>query len=120
MKKMMITNRLAHQRLVVETSAMYESMHAQNYIQQEVDRPAKQWIMNILNGIQEREEIKLDTDEFLLLPDTERVNLYHWKIQNINKKDKSAILQRPVWRWCTLQPCLNRLAIIKEPGLRSM
>lgn len=121
-KEMMISNRLAHQRLIVETRAMYDSIHAQNYIQQEVDRPAKQWIINILNGVQEKDEVKINTDEFMLLPDTERVNRYHWKIQNINnnKKDKTPIRQRPVWRWCTLQPCLNWLAIIKEPGLRSM
>lgn len=128
MKGMMLANnnRLANQRLILETRAMYDSTHTQNYIQQEVNRPAKQWIMDILNGLQESEEIKLETDEFVLLPDTERVNRYHWKIQNINtKKEKntggiSMIRQRPIWRWCTLQPCVNWLAIVKEPGLRSL
>ena len=118
---MMLQNRLAHQRLILETRAMYDSLHAQNYIQQEVDRPTKQWIMKIIDGMQEREDIKLNTDEFILLPDTERVNRYHWKIQNV-KRDKTGMImrQRPVWRWCTLQPCVNWLAIIKEPGLRSL
>ncbi len=51
------------------------------FIKQEIARPSKQWICNILDGSQEREEVIMRTADFVLLPDTERVNRY-WRFQS--------------------------------------
>lgn len=47
-------------------------------MEQELHRPSKQWIHNILAGTQEKEQVILQTPDYILLPDTERVNRY-WR-----------------------------------------
>ena len=63
-------------RLVMESPMHYHSREIQDFIQEELCRPTKRWVFDILDGLQETEHIKLETDEFVLLPDTERVNTY--------------------------------------------
>lgn len=69
--------RLTGQKLLVETSGIYESPSMQAYIQQELHRPCKRWVVDVLNGSREASEVRLKTAEFVLLPDTERVNRYY-------------------------------------------
>ena len=68
--------RLTGQKLIVETPAVYASPGMQAYIQQELHRPCKRWVVDVLNGSREASEVRLRTSEFVLLPDTERVNRY--------------------------------------------
>lgn len=68
--------RLTGQKLLVETPAIYASPGMQAYIQQELHRPCKRWVVDVLNGTREASEVRLRTGEFVLLPDTERVNRY--------------------------------------------
>ena len=68
--------RLTGQKLLVETPGIYKSPGMQAYIQQELHRPCKRWVVDVLNGSREASEVRLRTGEFVLLPDTERVNRY--------------------------------------------
>lgn len=63
--------------LMPETPLRYNTYAVAAFIEQEVQRPSKQWIASIIAGEQEREQVVLRTDEFVLLPDTERLNRYH-------------------------------------------
>lgn len=67
--------------LMEETPGMHRKSSVIKFINQEIARPSKQWICNIIEGNQERDEVIVRTDEFVLLPDTERVNRY-WRIQS--------------------------------------
>ena len=68
--------RLIGQKLLVETPAAHASPDMQAYIQQELNRPCKRWVVDVLSGAREASEVRLRTGEFVLLPDTERVNRY--------------------------------------------
>jgi len=68
--------RLTGQKLLVETPIIYASKDMQAYIQQELNRPCKRWVVDVINGSREASEVRLRTSEFVLLPDTERVNRY--------------------------------------------
>ena len=59
-----------------ETPSLYASPSAVHFVEQEVRRPSKQWITSIIDGVQEKDQVILRTDDFVLLPDTERVNRY--------------------------------------------
>jgi m7GpppX diphosphatase len=104
-------SRFAGQRLVVETPEMYASGAVQAFIRMETQRPCKQWVMDVINGGQESECVKLRTIDFLLLPDTERVNRY-WRA--VSSEAVGRRYYRPPQ--CTL----NWLAIATEPGLSSL
>jgi m7GpppX diphosphatase len=64
--------------LLAETAEMHASPSVTRYIEQEVARPSKQWILSIIDGKQEVDEVVCRTPDFVLLPDTERVNRY-WR-----------------------------------------
>lgn len=72
----LIMCKLRGQKLLVETPAVFKSPDMQAYIHQELHRPCKRWVMDVLNGSSEAEAVRLRTQEFVLLPDTERVNRY--------------------------------------------
>lgn len=97
------------QRLVLETHAIYLSDPVQTAIHQEVHRPSKQWVSNVIQGAQESEAVKIRHKDFILLPDTERVNRF-WSVRQIVNKRYFA----------SSQSRLNLLAILTEPGLRSL
>ena len=108
--------------LLSETPGMHAKKRVGEFMQQEIMRPSKQWICNILNGSQERDEIITRTDEFVLLPDTERVNRY-WRIQsskaghipqgagNSNAHGKHYAAPRRMLNW---------LGIVYDRGIRTM
>jgi hypothetical protein len=58
-------------RLITETPSMHQSKNVQSYISQEVSRPCKQWIVDVLNSKREAERVKLRTDNFVVLPDVD-------------------------------------------------
>lgn len=89
--------------LVTETPELHASGPVQRFIDQEVNRPSKQWIVNIIEGTQEKEAVVLRNDDFVLLPDTERVNRY-----------SPPASTRPHRR------ILNWLAIAQDRGLRTL
>ena len=68
--------------LLPETPHMHARSSVTKFIQQEVARPSKQWICNIIDGNQEQDDVIVRTDAFVLLPDTERVNRYLGKQRN--------------------------------------
>ncbi len=57
---------------------MHASPSVARFIEQEVARPGKQWIAHIIEGTQEKDDVIYRNEEFVLLPDTERVNRY-WR-----------------------------------------
>lgn len=61
-------------RLIVESPEIYESSKMQSYIAQEIARPCKQWIHDVLSSKREVERVKLRTDHFVLLPDVDSIN----------------------------------------------
>jgi hypothetical protein len=62
--------------LVLETPDMYAHTVMQDYITKETKRPNKQWVGQVLQGLQEQEFVQLKHDHYILLPDAERVNRY--------------------------------------------
>ncbi len=105
---------LCDQRLVVEKPCHYQSDAMQEYIKGELARPSKQWIGCVLDGTQESEEIKLNTEEYLLLPDTEKVNRY-WRIMSTRER-----LSRQAGGGGSQNVTLNWLAILKDPGIKTL
>jgi m7GpppX diphosphatase len=97
--------------LLAETPAMHARQSVARFIEQEVTRPSKQWIVHILNGTQEREEVIYRNSAFVLLPDTERVNRYWRNIPPGNLPNT-----RPRFNKCVL----NWLAIASDRQLRTM
>jgi len=95
--------------LLAETPCMHTKESVASFIQQEITRPSKQWIHSIIDGKQERDEVILRTDEFVLLPDTERVNRY-WRIQS----------SKLGHRYHPQRRMLNWLSIVHDPSLRTM
>lgn len=100
--------------LVSETPALYASAGVTGFIEQEVRRPSKQWINYIIAGDQERDQVILRTDEFVLLPDTERANRY-WRPRSSSSSPPPlfapAAAQAPTQRqWRKHPPCGARAA----------
>lgn len=89
--------------LVSETPQMHAQKSVQRFIEQEVARPSKQWIMHIIDGTQEGDAVVYSDAEFVLLPDTEKVNRY-----------SPPASTRPHRR------ILNWLAIAHDKSLRSL
>ena len=100
--------------LLAETPAMHASPSVTRFIEQEVLRPGKQWILHIIDGVQEKEDVVYSNSDFVLLPDTERVNRY-WRAppqaSNAHPTRTIARGQRRVLNW---------LAIAKDKQLRTM
>lgn len=65
--------------LMGETPEMHAAQSMARFIEQEVGRPSKQWICSIIEGNQEQDEVVHRTEDYVLLPDTERANRY-WRI----------------------------------------
>lgn len=70
--------------IVAETPAVHARPDMARFVENEARRPSKQWINGIIEGNREQEEVVLRTDEFVLLPDTERVNRY-WRTSSVNR-----------------------------------
>jgi hypothetical protein len=99
--------------LVAETPEIYRQHTVAEFIQSEVDSPNKQWVASILGGTQEQEAVVVRTGEFVLLPDTEKVNKYWNPAPSSPRKGGPAGEQR---RWMTL----NWLSIVQDQAIRSL
>jgi m7GpppX diphosphatase len=108
--------------LVPETPQLHAKPSVSCFIEQEVKRPSKQWITSIIAGEQEREQVVMRTEEFVLLPDTERVNRY-WRIQT-NVHHASGTTARPPKNTvaCKSPPklTLNWLSIVHDLSIRTL
>jgi m7GpppX diphosphatase len=98
--------------LLAETAKMHASPSVARFIEQEVARPSKQWIANIIDGKQEVDEVVCRTPDFVLLPDTERVNRY-WRAAR-------PLQQQAVARPHNSKRILNWLAIAHDKQLRTI
>lgn len=63
----------SERHLIIESPAMHFSQDMQTYIAQEVARPCKQWIHEVLGAQRETERVKLRTEQFVLLPDVDTI-----------------------------------------------
>lgn len=100
--------------LLAETPAMHASPSVARFIEQEVARPGKQWIANIIEGTQEKEDVIYRNADFVLLPDTERVNRY-WRSPPQNS---NSMVLRVNMR--SSKRVLNWLAIAHDRTLRTL
>jgi m7GpppX diphosphatase len=94
----MSINKMINHRLIVETPKMFQHPEVQDYIEGEIHKPSKRWVHEILDFTKEEEGIRMLTDDYILLEDTERVN--------IMKGDSSTVL--------------NWLVIFRDPSLRCL
>lgn len=94
----MATNKMINHRLIVETPHMFQHPDVQEYIEGEIHKPSKRWVHEILDFSKEEEGIRMLTDDYILLEDTERVNSI--------KNDASTVL--------------NWLVIFRDPALRCL
>ena len=85
------TERMPSERhLIIESPEMHFSSSMQSYIAQEVARPCKQWIHEVLCSQRETERVKLRTPHFVVLPDVDTVP---------SQVFSRLILDRPTDRW---------------------
>ena len=63
----------SERHLIIESPEMHFSPNMQTYIAQEVARPCKQWIHEVLCSQRETDRVKLRTQHFVLLPDVDTV-----------------------------------------------
>ena len=83
-------------KVMIETPCMFLSEPMQKHLQQEIQHPNKQWVFAILRRESEQASIKLDTPDYMLLPDTQ------------------TIYRRGV------EDCVNWMSIMKDPALRNI
>lgn len=105
--------------LVSETPQLHAKTSVVSYIEQEVKRPSKQWITSIISGDQEKEHVVIRTDDFVLLPDTERVNRY-WRIQTNAQYASSRTPKSPHTLRAYPRLTLNWLSIVNDHTIRTM
>lgn len=113
--------------MVEETPDLFQSIHVQTFMEQELNRGSKQWIHHIIAGTQEKEQVILKSEEFILLPDTERVNRYGRLLATPSPQSAMRHCKRyyptshpPRDSARTGRQVLNWLAIVTEPGIRSL
>jgi Scavenger mRNA decapping enzyme C-term binding len=82
-----------NRRLVVESPDIYESKSMRSYIEQEIARPCKQWIHDVISSKREVDRVRLRTDEFVLLPDVDSINK---RFQSV-VKDRLCIERHNTW-----------------------
>jgi hypothetical protein len=107
---------------------MYSKESVARFIQQEIVRPSKQWISHIIDGNQEKDEVILRTDKFVLLPDTERVNRYYRAQNPVNHSGTVAnsrgggghLVHTGYHHRDPQKRVLNWLSIVHDRGLRTL
>lgn len=108
--------------LMAETAEMHASRSVVRFVEQEVVRPSKQWIANIIDGKQETEEVIHRTEDYVLLPDTERVNRY-WRTSNHNTPNRQFPRRMLNWLAIALDKRIRTLRDLRGehlPALREM
>ena len=120
---------LSDYTLLAETPAIHDSPSVARFIEQEVARPTKQWINHILDGTQEKDDVVCRTDDFVLLPDTERLNRY-WRCPPLHLQQQTSSAQnhslvsyaRTASHYHQRVPrrVLNWLAILQDRRIRTL
>lgn len=54
---------------VMDTPDTYQSQQMEKYIQEQRHRSDRQWVANVIQGLQETEHVKIRNEDFVLLPD---------------------------------------------------
>lgn len=99
-------------RFLVETGEMHASDETRAFIEQEVGRPSKQWVGEVVQSSRESEFVKLRTDDFVLLPDincNRRVCKQGPRFGRVRAASECAAPRRFNW-----------LAIVADPSIRSI
>jgi hypothetical protein len=72
-------------RFVTETPELHASEAAQAFVKQEIERPSKVWVQEVVRSDRESEFVKLRTGDFVLLPDLNghrrQVRAYRARVQ---------------------------------------
>lgn len=98
---------------------MHASPSVVRFIEQEVARPAKQWISHIIDGTQEKDDVIYRNDEFVLLPDTERVNRY-WRSPPPSANSMMTVASFTRMNQRIPKRVLNWLAIVQDRQIRTL
>ncbi len=80
----------SERHLILESPEMHFSPNMQTYIAQEIARPCKQWIHEVLVSQREAERVKLRTKHFVLLPGVDTIP---------NQVFSRLLIDRQVERW---------------------
>ena len=108
-------------RLIYETPASYSAPERQAVVTQEVERPSKNWVREVITGVREGEHVRLRTADFVLLPDQQRrcvtvPNRWREEDRCMNVAPKTEAMFP-----CLYSPCrINWLAFTVDPALRSI
>jgi len=109
-------------RLVYETPTSHSAVDTQAFVTQEVERPSKGWVREVISAERESEHVRVRTSDFVLLPDQQRRRPsapVRWKEINncfhIHRRLDAADML-----CCVPQRRLNWLAITTDPSLRSI
>lgn len=133
-------------RFFTETAEMHLSCEVQSFIEQEILKPSKAWVQEVVWSKRESESVKLRTDEFVLLPDLianrrqfrpqaqgqmhwqQRQSLGGWQRQQQQQRFPPRCARQPVQesqegstggRQMTSKS-LNWLAIVSDPAVRTI
>jgi hypothetical protein len=115
-------------RFVLETPEVHASEAVQAYIQQEIDRPTKLWVNEVVDSTREAEHVKLRTPEFVLLPDQNGHRRHLPRPPAPAGPDPLARPRRVLANWPRRAPTphpsaprrFNWLAIVTSPEVRSI
>jgi diadenosine tetraphosphate (Ap4A) HIT family hydrolase len=102
-------------KILIETVEHYSQKEMQEYIQNESKKPSKQWIYNIILGKQEKKEVLIETDDYILLPDTEKKNKYTTE-KYANTKSKRKHKQYSIFRDKDMPYICPDCELITEPN----
>jgi m7GpppX diphosphatase len=99
-------------RFLVETGEMHASAETRAFIEQEVERPSKQWVGEVVQSSRESESVRLRTEDFVLLPD---INCNRRVCKQAPRAGRARMLEDggQVKRF-------NWLAIVTDPSIRSI
>ncbi len=114
-------------RLVYETPTSHSAMDTQAFVTQEVERPSKGWVREVISAERESEHVRVRTPDFVLLPDQQRRRpsppTMRWKEIDrcFHHHHSSRRVDPSATTLCCSSPRrLNWLAITTDPSLRSI
>lgn len=99
----MISGQIQKVKFVHESAEMFWSVPTQSFIDRDIHNPQKKWIFQILEGQREKEKVKFQDDDFLLIPDFK--NIYK-RVPRSRKK--------------TFPVFFNWMVIVKDMSLRNV
>ncbi len=110
-------------RLVYETPTSHSAVETQAFVTQEVERPSKSWVREVISAERESEHVRVRTPDFVLLPDQQRRRPsppMRWKEIDRCFHIHRRVPDPPLGLCCAPPRRLNWLAITTDPSLRSI